>query len=551
MTPLAHAQKLSFAYELAPQNLFSAISFRIHQQSRIGLIGDNGCGKSTLFQLLIRASQGAREGILCQTPLHVVLHEQDALKNHNDKSIEQFLWLGKSHLWQAKKRLDELSQGSEWQDSDAALLELYEAEQGYEHESLIARYHQEFKLDHLSLQGQIRDLSGGERQKFALLKLLLQKPDLLLLDEPTNHLDQEGLTWLMGFLNGLEIPFVVISHERQLLDQVVQEIWHLKDQGLTIYPGNYSEYKEHQEMEYQKQLHAYEVQKEKVEALETALEAKQARALELAKFKPERKRAKNGRILSRDTYKVKGCELDKSLMSKAKAMETRITQMIEKENAAMPQVERKKRIALPSSDIRSRHLLQLNEVGFIRDERRILSQVDLSFRPGEQIVLTGPNGSGKTTLLELIAGHLQPDDGEISRSPQLKVAYLTQVPHLNSNRKQVLSELFKEYPKTRLQTIRNLLGSFHFQTVALTRSTEKLSPGEIQKVCLALMLSSDCNLLILDEPTNHLEISSREALQESLVQFEGALILTSHDSYLREAVLAKNSARELSLPKLF
>lgn len=538
MTPLAHAQCLSFAYDLSPKNLFNSISFRILPSSRIGLIGDNGSGKSTLFQLLIRAAQGARAGILCQTPLHVVLHEQDALKNHDEKTIEEFLWLGKPHLWPAKLRLDELAQGSEWQDSDADCLDFFDSEKGYEYENLISRYHQEFKLEHLNLKGLICDLSGGERQKFALLRLLLQKPDLLLLDEPTNHLDQEGLSWLIGFLNRIETPFVVISHERQFLDQVVQEIWDLKNQGLTCYPGNYSDYKAHQEMEYEKQLHLYEVQKEKVEKLEAALEAKQSRALELARYKPERKRAKNGRILSRDMFKFKNFEVDSGLMSKAKAMETRISQMIEKENAAKPQIERRKKIALSTAEVRSRHLLQLHEVGFAREERVILSGVDLSLRPGEQLVLTGPNGCGKTTLLELIAGNLSPSCGEISRSPQLKIAYLTQVPHLRAAPQVVITDLLKEHSKERLQAIRNLLGAFHFPSEGFKRPISQLSPGEIQKVCLALMLTSDCNLLILDEPTNHLEISSREALESALVRFEGSMILISHDEYLREAVLA-------------
>ncbi|MNK97022.1 putative ABC transporter ATP-binding protein YheS [compost metagenome] len=474
-----------------------------------------------------------------------MLHEQDALKNHDEKTIEEFLWLGKTNLWPAKLRLDELAQGSTWQESDAVCLDFFDSEKGYEYENLISRYHQEFKLAHLSLKGLIRDLSGGERQKFALLRLLLQKPDLLLLDEPTNHLDQEGLSWLIGFLNKLETPFMVISHERQFLDQVVQEIWDLKNHGLACYPGNYSQYKTHLEMEYEKQLHLYEVQKEKVEKLEAALEAKQSRALELANFKPERKRAKNGRILSRDLYKVKSYEVDSGLMSKAKAMETRISQMIEKENAAKPQIERRKKITLSTAEVRSRHLLQLHGVGFVRAERVILSGIDLSLRPSEQLILTGPNGSGKTTLLEIIAGNLTASFGEVSCSPQLKIAYLTQVPHLTADPRIVIADLLKEHSKERLQGIRNLLGGFHFPTEGFKRPISQLSPGEIQKVCLALMLTSECNLLLLDEPTNHLEISSREALQSALVKFEGSMILISHDEYLRKAILA-GRAQEIS-----
>ncbi len=546
MTPLAHALDLNFSYENTQHNLFESLQFSIHSQSRIGLIGDNGCGKSTLFHLLLGAASGACNGITCRPDLHIILHEQNPLDTSDARTIEEYLWMDKE-LWLAKLRIENPEENT-WSRQDDDRLSYFLEKNGYEYAALIEKHLEEFHLAEIALDRPLTSLSGGELQKFSLLRLLLQKPELILLDEPTNHLDQEGQEWLGRFLNSIDVPFIIISHERKILDEVINETWNLKDRKLFCYPGCFSDCKNFLEQELEKKLHAYEVQKEKIEKLEKALEAKQNRAIELNKFRPERKRAKNGRILSRDTYKVKTCEIDSNLMRKAKAIETRISQTLEREKANKPATPGKKRITLPTSDIRSRYLIQVADLCFSWGDNTVIDNITFAVRPGEQLVLSGPNGCGKTTLLDLLCGNLQAHSGKISLSPQLKLGYLRQSSSLVEGGKPI-RQILEDFSKNRQQRIFNLLGAFVFPREALQRTTEQLSPGERQKLNLALLLTSECNLLVLDEPTNYLEISSREALQTALLDFQGSLILTSHDAYLREAILSKDSALEIVLGK--
>lgn len=496
--------------------ILSGLSLTLKEEGKVALIGKNGCGKTTLFKLitgeesldegLINLKKNSVVGYLSQIPSYPnkkawdVLNEAFESLNNMKRAISDY-----------EKKLQEIQYMSDEKilHQYGSLLERYELEGGYEISEKLSKITQGLQLSDVLLDKEFEQLSGGEKTRIMLGKLLLESPTILLLDEPTNHLDLEMIQWLENFLKDYKQAVLMISHDRYFLDAVVTEIYELANGQVSHYYGNYSKYVEEKEQRLLEQAQEFDQQQKKIKAMEESIK----------RFRDWGARADN-----------------EKMFIKAKQLEKRIDKMdiLDKPTLKDPQMQLK----FEKNKSGSKEILSVENLDFSYDQQSLFKNASARLFRKERVALMGPNGSGKSTLIKLLLGEIKAQSGCVYINETLKVGYMAQEIFFENPEYTVL-EMFKEtfgYPETE---IRRKLARFLFLKEDVHKKIASLSGGEKVRFSLCMMVENAVDLLILDEPTNHVDIASREMLEEALDQFEGAIMFISHDRYFIKKIARK------------
>ncbi|MCS3609899.1 ABC transporter ATP-binding protein [Erwinia rhapontici] len=466
----------------------------INPGQKVGLVGKNGCGKSTLLALLkneISADAGSFS-YPGNWSLAWVNQETPAL----DVPAIEYVIDGDREFRQLES---ELAHANEINDGHAiaTLHGKLDAVQAWTIQSRAASLLDGLGFSQEQLQRPVSDFSGGWRMRLNLAQALICRSDLLLLDEPTNHLDLDAVIWLERWLKSYSGTLILISHDRDFLDPVVDKILHIEQQSIFEYTGNYSSFEIQRATKLSQQQSMFEHQQQKVAHLQSFI----------------------------DRFKAKA--------SKAKQAQSRIKMLERMELIAPAHVDNPFTFSFREPESLPNPLLKMEKVSAGYGDRKILNSIKLNLVPGSRIGLLGRNGAGKSTLIKLLAGELAPLEGDIGLSKGIKLGYFAQhqLEFLRADESPI-QHLVRLAPKVLEQQLRDYLGGFGFQGDKVTEETRRFSGGEKARLVLALVVWQRPNLLLLDEPTNHLDLDMRQALTEALIDFEGALVVVSHDRHL-------------------
>ncbi len=510
--------------ELRPEGrshpLFTDLGFELGAEARVGLIGANGSGKTTLLHLL-EGSLSADSGDLRRMPgLRTALLPQQAPADSR-RSAEAFLWAGHPALWELKLRLQQGPADSPaWLEAFAD----YEAAGGYLLEARCLEHLERSGLHEAVLQRSLGELSGGERTRLALARFSLVEADLLLLDEPDTHLDEPGRALLEGFLAECRRPYVLCSHDRELLDRCTTTTWALAGGSLVSYPASCSSYLEHEAQEERRMQHEAREHRRRVQALKRAAEERRQWA--------ESHQPTTGGEGRAHVYECVSNRARKS-MKRARAVETRLEAARRSLEAQQPVIRRRRSMRFEKAEGAGRSLLRCEGLGARPGGEWLFRRLSLRLQPGESLALRGANGCGKSTLLRMLAGRRPAEEGEIHWSPGARIGCYSpdheDLDHGASALQAVLGDRPGEQGRAR-----TLLACLCFPEEALQTAVGDLSSGERSKVALARLLHGPFTVLLLDEPQSHLELEARVALEEALADYRGSLVFVSHDSRFRE-----------------
>jgi ATP-binding cassette subfamily F protein 3 len=484
------------------------VTLTIQEGERVGLVGRNGAGKSTLLKILTgRMQPDAGEVIRPKTVTTGFLAQDGGLSSGRtvwDEMLSVF-----ADLIEQEKQLRalEIKMGRPEIASDPGLLqqtteeytalrESFGRNGGYEYGAAIRGVLHGLNFGEEYYTMPVDRLSGGEKTRLALAKLLLTKPDVLILDEPTNYLDMETLGWLERYLQAYPGAILAVSHDRYFLDALATTIYELEFARLTRYSGNYSRFLVLKAEELERRARQYRKQQEEIARLQDFVRRNIARA------------STTGRAQSR-----------LKLLEKIKPLE----------NPAAN--DKKMAISLDANRQSGKMVLEVKDLSIGYRDKPVGQNITFSIHRGERVALLGPNGTGKTTLLKTIAGLLPPLEGTIRKGYHVSAGYYEQEQKNLVEEKQVLHELWDEYPHLDEQTVRTVLGRFLFSGEDALKNVGDLSGGERSRLALAKLICSRANFLLLDEPTNHLDILGNEALEEALLNYPGTLLFVSHDRY--------------------
>ena len=512
---IVSANKLEKNYGV--MNIFTNISFNINKGDRVGLIGVNGAGKTTLLNILSgELTYDGGDFYIAETTNVGYLKQAEGLNSENtvyEEVLEIFQDLVKMED-DLKLISHEISNSHEDEVKLQNLLERYDQmlltfshKNGYGFRSEINGILNSLAFAKDDINKKISTLSGGEKTRLALAKLLLQKPELLLLDEPTNHLDVDTLKWLEQYLKTYSGTLVVISHDRYFLDQVVNRVFEIENHKLNIYEGNYKSYAEQKKQRQEVELRAYEKQRKEISRQEEIIRRfKQHKTEKLAK-----------RAASREKQLDSLEALDKPA-----------------------HVSSKIKVHFKEGPASGRDALSMvgisKEFGFGDNKKELFSNVNCDIKKGERVCIVGPNGIGKTTLLKIILSDIKPTAGYVKVGHNINFGYYDQEQELLNGDNTVLNELHSDYRLYSETEIRGLLGRFLFTNEDVYKQVSALSGGEKARLAILKLMISGSNFLIMDEPTNHLDIASKEAFEDSLLTFPGTLLLVSHDRYFLHKV---------------
>ena len=494
------------SFELG-KNILDGLSFSVNTGERVGILGHNGCGKTTLFRILVgeigcdegevMIAPGKRLGLISQIPVY-----------HESWTTEDVLRDAHRHLYSLSRRMDELTQMMESDQSPALLKEYDRVSEDFRR---LGGYDMEVDRNRVAngldippaMRGQLfSSLSGGEKTRVNLARLILEDTDILLLDEPTNHLDLHATEWLEDYLLRFKGTVLVISHDRWFLDKVVQRSIEISDGKAEFYSGNYSFYVEERQRRFEEKLKKYEKDQAKIEQLTRAAE-------------------------QMHLWAFMGAD---KLHKRAFSMEKRIEKLSQSEK---PTERKKLSVKFKQREFNGDEVLVADGVSKSFGERTLFSGLELTIEGGERVALIGDNGSGKSTLVKLIMGEETPDSGYLYRGPAVRTAYLPQIVSFGSEQRSALDTMLYDC-RCQPQEARDRLAAFGFRGEDVFTPVGALSGGEKSRLRLCMLMGGDINFLILDEPTNHLDIASREWMEDALSDYEQTLLFVSHDRYFIE-----------------
>ena len=506
----------NLAKSYGAHDVFEGVSAAVPHQARIALVGPNGIGKTTLLRLLAGLEKPDQGQLQRARALRIGYLPQEVSFSRSTKSaIRQTLWEScleafadvlaqEAELTRLEKAMADPRRADKAIERYGPLQEAFELAAGYTYPTRIRRVLNGLGFSPDEYSRPLEQLSGGERTRALLARLLLENPDLLILDEPTNHLDITAVEWLEGWLREWPGAKVVVSHDRYLLDRIVDTVWELSPKGVETYRGNYSAYVQQRADRHQYHGARYKAQQ--------------------AHIRHEQEYIRRN-IAGQNTRQAQG-------------RRKRLERLLREEAIARPEVERTVRIDFGRIDRSGDRVLETSElvIGYPDSNQPLFEVPDLVLIRGECVALIGPNGAGKTTFLKTLLGEVQPWAGEVRLGASLQVGYFAQAHEGLVPERTVLDEILAVNPKLKRSQARNLLARFLFTGDTVDRPVEVLSGGERGRVALAKLALEGANFLLLDEPTNHLDIPSQEVLEEALETFPGTILLVSHDRYLIDAL---------------
>lgn len=498
----------NISYAIGVKEILTNVTFAVNQGAKVGVIGVNGAGKTTLFSIIRGALEASEGRVYLQKDTEIGCLEQINDNKHFEKSVFDTALEAFSDLLQMESRLSALRERIE--QNDHSLIERFTElndrflqKGGNEFRAKTASLLIKFGFSESFMHESAQVLSGGQKTKLLLAKLLLREPDIILLDEPTNHLDIEAIEWLENFVRNSKKTFLIVSHDRYFLDRVTTDTLEIEHCKCRMHSGNYSTFKEKKRQLLEAQLKHFEIQQKEIKRIEAFIE--------------------NQRRWNREKNII-------AAESRQKALD-RMVKIDRPQDAPRGVTFR-----IAESTSRSEDVLSVRGLSKSYPGEKLFANLSFELKHGARLFVTGANGSGKSTLLKILTGRESADGGVFELGYNQSIGYYDQEQQLLDPENTVLDELWGVYADKSMTEVRSMLASFGFRNEDVFKEVSVLSGGERARLSIAKMISCGVSLLILDEPTNHLDISSKEMLESALADYNGTVLAVSHDRYFIRAL---------------